>query len=331
MKKTVLATILLLAFAPSALAVATTAEVTTFSDVPQTNDNYVAISYLSGEGIVKGYSDGTFKPDQLVNRAEALKIILEGTKAEIPATITETGFTDVNVADWFSEYVVAGKTLGIIGGNPDGTYAPGRDVARSEFVKILLNANGFKPEKWQGKQIYNDVPIDSWFTPYMNYAGQAGLLTADANSNLNPSKQLTRAEVAEIYYLMTVIRNGSDSQFLLNQAETQMAQIEIFIASQDPVSAKRASELSVDMTQQAYKNMPDNNIVLGAAKLARAYEYLVNSYISALQKQPQVAKDWANQAIAKATEAWEANNELQTICRHVKDRANEILTQVATV
>jgi hypothetical protein len=310
---------------------ATFAQEKGFSDVALSHPNFVAISYLKNEGVIKGYDDGSFKPEQLVNRAEALKIILEGNKVEIPevSDIAETGFSDVAFADWFSKYVVAGKNLGIISGNPDGTYAPARNVARSEFIKILLNTNGFNPEKWQGQQLFSDVPADAWFTPYMNYAGQAGLVTADENNNLDPSKQLTRAEVAEIYYLMTVIRNGGDSQFLLNQAETQMAQIEIYISAQDPISAKRAAELSVDMTQQAYKNIPDNNVVLGAAKLARAYDYLVNAYVSALQQQSQLSTDWANQAIAKATEAWEANNDLQPICRHIKDRAGEILAQVA--
>jgi len=127
---------------------------------------------------------------------------------------------------------------------------------------------------------------------------------------------------------MTVIRNGKDTQFLLDQSEAQMAQIEIFVGAGNAVSAKRAAELSVDMTQQAYKNMPDNNIVLGAAKLARAYDFLVNSYVSALQGQSPEATDWANQAITKATEAWEANNDLQPICRHIKDRAAEIMAQI---
>lgn len=304
------------------------AEAKTFSDVPISHPNRVAISYLSDQGIINGYDDGTFKPGQLVNRAEALKIILEGVKAEIPATIIATDFSDVAPSDWFAKYVAAGKKLGIISGNPDGTYAPGRSVAKAEFLKILLNAHGFNPTKWQDKKIFNDVAADAWFTPFMNYAGQAGLITPDANNNLEPSKPLTRAEVAEIYYLMTVIKKGGDSQFLLNQAEAEMAQIEIYITAKDPISAKRSAELAVDMTQQAYKNLPDNKVVLGAAKLARAYDFLVNSYILALKKDRTGATDWANQAITKATEAWESNNDLQPICRHIKDRASEVIAQV---
>jgi len=208
-------------------------------------------------------------------------------------------------------------------------FSPGRTVTRSEFIKMLLVMNGFNTEKWLNQQLYTDVPADAWYAPYMNYAGQAGLVVKDNQNNLSPGKELTRGEVAEIFYLMAVIRKGNDTQFLLNQAEAQMAQIEIFVAAADAVSAKRSAELSVDMTQQAYKNLPDNNIVLGAAKLARAYDFLVNSFVSALQKDNTAATDWANQAITKATEAWESNNELQPICKHIKDRANEILVQIA--
>jgi len=306
------------------------AQDTFFSDVPQSHQNYIAIKYLNAQGILKGYDDNTFKPEQKVNRAEALKIILAGTGIEVPEVTEGVTFTDVKSTDWFSKYIIKAKDLGIVSGNPDGTFAPSRTVARSEFIKMLLMANGFKTENWLGKEMFNDVPKDAWFNPYMNYAGEAGLIVKDDQNNLYPSQELTRGEVAEILYLMTVIRKGGDTQFLLDQAEAEMAQIEIYIGASQPLYAKRASELSVDMTQQAYKNLPDNNIVIGAAKLARAYDFLMNAFILAIQKKNDEAIQWANQAIAKATEAWEANNELQPICKHIKDRANEILTQLGT-
>jgi len=300
-----------------------------FTDVTSAHQNYVAIKYLNAQGVLKGYEDNTFKPEQKVNRAEALKIILAGTGIEVPEQVEGTSFTDVKPTDWFAKYIIKAKELGIVNGNPDGTFAPARTVARSEFIKMLLMSNGFKIENWADKELFADVPKDAWFNPYMNYAGQAGLIIKDEQNNLYPSQELTRAEVAEILFLMTVIRKGGDTQFLLNQAESEMAQIEIFIAAGQPLYAKRASELSVDMTQQAYKNLPDNNIVIGAAKLARAYDFLMNAFIMGLQKKNTEAIDWANQAIAKATEAWEANNELQAVAKHIKDRANEIITQVS--
>lgn len=302
----------------------------TFSDVPQTNANYLAIKYLSEQHIVKGYADGTFKPEQKVNRAEAVKMILQAKSSEIPVAVTQVAFSDMTITDWFASYVMKAKEMGIVSGNPDGTFAPSRDVARAEFLKMLLNSDGFKPDKWANQALFPDVPQDAWFNAYMNYAGQAGVVVKDSNGNLNPTQSLTRGEVAETMYLMAVILKGADTQFLVSQAELQMAQIEILVGANLPLLAKRASELSVDFTQQALKNMPTDKVVLGAAKIARAYDFLMSSFIAAIQKNTQGATDWANQAIAKATEAWDVNNDLQPLAKHIKDSANQILDQVKT-
>ena len=46
-----------------------TAFAKTFNDVNKVDPNFVAIDYLSSKDVLKGYADGNFKPDQLVNRA----------------------------------------------------------------------------------------------------------------------------------------------------------------------------------------------------------------------------------------------------------------------
>jgi len=299
-----------------------------FSDVPQTNGNYVAIKYLKDKGILGGYADGSFKPANLVNRAEALKILLVANKVQVPEKVETSSFSDVKAADWYAKYLEIAKTQGIVKGNPDGTFAPARNVSRAEFLKMLLVLNSFKTDKWVDKSMFADVPKDAWFTPYMNYAGQAGLLVKDVKNNLYPALELTRGDVAEIIYLMLIIRNDKNTQFLMDQTEAQMAQIEVYVGDNNPLAAKRASELAVDFSQQAYTVMPENNVVLGAAKLAKAYNFLMNSYISAIKKDYVSTKSWADQAIAKATEAWEANNDIQAIAKHVKDRAAEIIAQI---
>jgi hypothetical protein len=299
-----------------------------YSDVTNLHDNYVAITYLSEAGVIQGYDDGTFKPEKLVNRAEALKIILEGSGVDTSAEVTSSAYSDVNITDWFAKYVIGATTLGIVSGNPDGTFAPARNVARAEFMKMILLTNAFKADKWKDQKIFNDVPADAWYTPYMNYAGSAGLITPDASNNLLPGKVMPRGEVAEVMYIMTIIKHGSDIQFLITQAEEQMAQIDPYITNGKPLAAKRASELSVDMTQQAYKSMPEDPVVLGAAKLARAYDFLVNAFIEAVQENYESAEDWANQAINKATEAWEVNHDVQEIAAHIKEKANEVLEQI---
>lgn len=299
-----------------------------FTDVMNSHNNYVAITNLSENGILSGYEDGTFKPSKVVNRAEALKIILKGSGIEAPTDITETGFTDITADQWFAPFVVQAKQLGIVSGNPDGSFDPAANVKRAGFMKMLLETNKFKKDKWGDQQLYNDVPTEAWYAPYMNYAGKAGLIPPATGNSMSPDKELTRAEVSEILYLMRLILNGKQTQMLITQSEQHMVQIEVYIGTKNIQAAKRASELSYDLTQQALSNSPDNPIVLGAAKIAKAYDLLVDAYIAGLQKKSEEAKTLAEQTKVKATEAWEANNETQAIAKHIKERADEILNQL---
>ena len=299
-----------------------------FSDVPATNENYLAIKYLQSQQVINGYADGTYKPDQVVNRAEAMKFILESNKVKLPETVEASKFSDVSPTDWFIKYLAKAIELKVVAGNPNGTFAPGRSVTKAEFMKMLLNSSGFKADKWAGQQLFPDVAKDAWYAAYMNYAGQAGIVSKDDQGNLKPADNMTRGAVAQSIYLLKIILNGKDTQFLLDQAELQMAQVENYIIGKLPLAAKKASELSVDLTQQALKNLPSSNVVLAAAKLARGYDYLVNAFITALQKKNDESYQWAQQAITKATEAWQANNEIQPIAKHIKERANEIIAQL---
>lgn len=299
-----------------------------FPDIQKTHLNFIAINYLSNEGILKGYEDGTFKPDKLVNRVEALKVILEEATVKLGEDTSGANFKDTDPTQWYGKYLATAKVLGIVNGNPDGTFTPNANVKRAAFLKMLLETNHFKKDQWAGSQMFSDVGKDEWYAAYMNYAGKSGLIVPDAKNNLYPDRELSRAEVAEILYLMRIILRGKDIQFLLSQSEAQMGQIELYVGAKNVAAAKRAAELAVDMTQQALRLQPANNVVLGAAKLARAYQYLVDAFIAGILKKPEDAKSLANQAIAKADEAIAANKDITSIAEHIKERAKEILGQL---
>ena len=304
---------------------------TGFSDVNRTHPNYTAITYLSQKGVIGGYTDGTFKPDNPINRAEVLKIILSGSGIKTDESYSGY-FPDVGEGDWFAPYVMKARAMGFVKGNDaDGTFAPGRQVNLAEFLKMLLVANAIDVSAFEGKQVAPNVPLDAWYANYVNYAVALGIAPRDSSGNVDASKPLSRGEVCDMMYLLSIIQNGSDTQFLLTRAESEMAQIEVYIAANMVAYAKNASDLAVDLTQQAYKNMPTNNVVLGAAKIARAYDWLVDSFILGIQGDNAGAARVANDAIDKATEAWEANNATQPIAKHIKERAREILAQVGGV
>ena len=299
-----------------------------FDDVSRTHHQYTSITFMNNHGVIQGYDDGTFKPENAINRAEVLKIILGGSGIETDEEFSAY-FPDVQADHWFAKYVVKAKIMGFVKGNDDdGTFAPARQVNLAEFLKMLLSASALDVTAYEFNNPISNIPEDAWYFSYVNYAAVLGIISKDAEGNVNASKLLTRGEVISIMYLLNIIRSGQDTQFLLNRAEAELAQIEVYIAANQISLAKNSSELAVDITQQAYKNMPDNSVVLGAAKIARAYDWLVDSFVLGIQQKNAESAEWANAAIHKATEAWEANNATQPIAAHIKDRAREILAQV---
>ena len=101
-------------------------------------------------GIVTGYGDGYFRPNQYVNRAEAMKIILRGTNGVSQNKIDEeqitqmsdgddySYFQDVRETDWFSRYVAYSFKRGIISGKADGLFHGEQFATRAELSKITL-------------------------------------------------------------------------------------------------------------------------------------------------------------------------------------------------
>lgn len=312
-------------------AVTQAAPPTNFLDVSRSHEHFLSIQYFAAQGMISGYSDQTFKSENPINRAEALKLILVTSKIPLIDQPPSLPMPDVQPGDWFFPYVATAHDLKIVSGNAGaGTFTPGRQVNRAEFFKILFAANkvDLSPRQEQESSPYPDVPREAWFFPSLAYAAQAGIIEADPSGRLLPGQSMNRGEVVEALYRFTLVKNGKDNQFLLDRTEDNLSQIEVYVAASRVDLAKRASRLAVDLTQAALRNAPSNRVVLGAAKLARAYDFLVEAYRLGLERKFTQAADLANQAIAKATEAWESNHATQPVAKHIKTRAREILVQV---
>lgn len=171
-----------------------------FTDVASNHPNYDAINYLQENGIVEGYSDNTFRPNQLVNRAEALKIILLGSAIFVPDIAPQEIFPDVMHEAWYGKFVLKAKNLTIVSGDGDtGLFRPGDTMNLAEALKILLktNNNDGIPTTIHP---YNDVAPNTWFAPYFEYASQADLLDQSSSENVYPATPVSRALLAELMY-----------------------------------------------------------------------------------------------------------------------------------
>lgn len=111
--------------------------VATFSDVEPDSPFYVYIETATLRGLIGGYSDGTFRPNGPITRAQSAKILVLSRGWELIQPPTAT-FSDVPTDDWAYPYVETALSRGILGGYADGTFRPGQTVTRAQLSKMLV-------------------------------------------------------------------------------------------------------------------------------------------------------------------------------------------------
>lgn len=172
-----------------------------FLDVPQSSIYCQAITMVKNTGVFQGYPDGTFKPNQPINRAEAVKVILLAlNKSLLAPDGTNIGFWDIDPFAWYTSYIRTAKVHGIINGYQDGTFKPGNTVNRAELLKMFLEATEIAIPGCFG-QPYPDVPKNSpWYLKYACFAKQYNLISTDSYGKLKPGKPMTRGDVADLFF-----------------------------------------------------------------------------------------------------------------------------------
>ena len=142
--KNVIALVCTLALVITSVSVVSFAEA--YTDVTESSAYYEAVESLSKLGIVTGYEDGTYKPEETVTRAEMAALIarIQGYEETAKAN-ANTVFTDVPSTYWASGYVAQANGQGIINGYGDGTFGPDDAVKYEEAVKMIMATLGYTP------------------------------------------------------------------------------------------------------------------------------------------------------------------------------------------
>lgn len=180
-----------------------------FPDLPDSNPHYAAVSALVTQGILQGYEDGNFKPDQDVTRAEALKIILMGmgVSTDGASDLPALTFSDVNSTEWFYDYLKIAVNKGIVKGYDDGTYKPSQNVNRAEAMKLVLIASGEAANSVM-ENAFVDTPFDSWFGAYAGYAKKWNIEPAGTDGRWHPEEDMSRGMISEMVYRMQLVKSS---------------------------------------------------------------------------------------------------------------------------
>jgi len=163
--------------------------VMTFGDIDSTHVNFDAIYFLHNTGVIQGYDMGDgaaeYRPDNSINRAEFLKIILEGTGMATNEDY-ETCFPDLIEDAWYETYICQAKAMGVVQGYPDETFKPEQEINEAESLKILGNVMN-----WEVETEENQL----WYEPYFDYANGKNIIPVQ-----DVAATMTRGDIAEMIF-----------------------------------------------------------------------------------------------------------------------------------
>jgi len=157
-----------------------------FSDTADlSKGTQASIAKLSGLGIINGYPDGTFKPENNITRAEFAKIACVaggmGKSAEILQN-SPSMYSDVATGQWYTGYINLASSQGWVKGYPDGTFRPNAQISYAEVITVLVRLLG-----------YNDNLPGPW---PVDYIAKAGALDITENVSFDSNAPATRGDVA---------------------------------------------------------------------------------------------------------------------------------------
>lgn len=183
-----------------------------FADVPVSHTHYQAIQYLHDRNIINGYPDGLFRPENVVTRAEILKIAANGAGiATVSFASQPSAFPDVANNHPLKQYINWAKATDAVKGYFDGKFRPEATVTQGEAAKILLKINAIQPDP-PTNYYFIDAPQTMDLSPYIYFAVLKNLITAQGNI-YGTGVGMKRGDVAEMMYRVMIIKQNNFAPF----------------------------------------------------------------------------------------------------------------------
>lgn len=153
-----------------------------------------AIDYLVDAGAIKGYEDGTFKPNNGLTRAEAATVLVAILGLDVPAKPSLT-FKDTKNDAWYAGAVQALVDAGIVKGFENGTFQPNTQVTRAQLAQMVVEAYDLEAPADLELE-FSDVVSGAWYEDAVQILALNGIVGGFDNGTFQPNATVTRAQAA---------------------------------------------------------------------------------------------------------------------------------------
>ena len=143
---------------------------------------------VPNEAFVKGYPDGSFRPDQKVVRAEIATMLAKFVKVNDNLA---NRFNDIKTSDWYFDSFKTLVNAGIITGFGADNYRPNEGVTRAQAVTMIVKLKGLTPKVGN----FKDVKANEWYAGYAGAAKEAGIVVGYSDGTFGGDQIVTRAEI----------------------------------------------------------------------------------------------------------------------------------------
>lgn len=170
----------------------------------------VQIEKWATDGLIAGYTDGQFRPDDPITRSEFVSLVNQAYKIEKSDTLYP--FSDVKPSDWFYSQVMSGRKAGYITGYPDGTFRPNHNISRQEAAVLITKLLDLPFEEQTTLVSFKDYPgMDQWAQASINTVIAHGIMSGFPDKTFKAQNNITRAEAVATLERSLSYPNESDT------------------------------------------------------------------------------------------------------------------------
>ncbi len=174
-----------------------------FKDITDSHWASEYIIKLAQYGVIGGFEDGTYRPEDLVTKEQFVKMVVEAFG--IKSDKTTTSFADVSASHWANEYIAIAVGKGIINGKSETEFGIGENLSRQDAATIIIRVAdmaGYKLPATASVSFADNGEISDYAKDGVTRLSAAGVLSGMGDGTFKPLGNLTRAQAAKILYMM---------------------------------------------------------------------------------------------------------------------------------